>query len=84
MNASPMRPWQNLLALLATMFAGIALLPVAPHVRLLCSVLAISVICVMLAVRLRAHGARRSERRVDDVYGRIDRIRSQRRGGRRR
>lgn len=83
MTPSPMRPWQNLLALLATVLAGIALLPVDGRVRLLCSVLAGSVICVMLLVRLRAHAARRSERRVEDVYGKIERIRA-RRGGRRR
>ena len=79
MTAPPMRRWQNLLALLATTLAALALVPLEARVRLLCALFAIALICAMFLLRLRAHRARRSDLRVDDVYARIARIRAQRR-----
>ncbi|HEY4440583.1 MAG TPA: hypothetical protein VGN14_09010 [Candidatus Elarobacter sp.] len=82
MTAPPMRPWQNLLALVATILAAGALLPLPTTVRLVCVGTAVGLIVLVLTLRLRAHRTRRERERVDDVYGRIERIRSER--GRRR
>ncbi len=73
-----MRPWQNAVALLATVLAAGALLPLAPQVRLLCGGLAISTIVVLLVLRGRAHRVRRTDARVADVYSRIERMRTER------
>ena len=51
--------------------------------RLACAGLAFAVIVGLLAVRLRAHSARRDDARVSGVYDRIARIRDER-GKRRR
>ncbi len=73
-----MRPWQNAVALVATLFAAGALLPLAPHLRLACGGLAIATILALLMARVRSHQARRSDARAADVYARIERIRDQR------
>ena len=82
MNAPPMRPWQNALALAGVVFAAGALLPLRPEIRLFCAALAVATIVVLLLVRMRAHRARRDDARVADVYRRIERIRAGRRRGR--
>jgi hypothetical protein len=74
-----MRPWQNAVALVATLFAAGALLPLAPQFRLLCGGLAIATILALLWLRVRAHQVRRTDARVADVYTRIERIRDDRR-----
>jgi hypothetical protein len=78
-----MRPWQNAVALLGTLFAAGALLPLASPLRLLSGGLAIATVVLLLTSRLRAHRVRRDSARVGDVYGRIERMRAER-GGRRR
>ena len=78
-----MRPWQNAIALAATVLACGALLPLAPHLRIACAGLAFAVIVALLAARLRMHAARRSDARTSSVYDRIERIRAER-GDRRR
>jgi hypothetical protein len=83
MTVRPMRPWQNALALAATVLACGALLPLAPHVRIACAGLAFAVIVGVLVARLRMHAARRDDARASGVYDRIERIRAQR-GARRR
>ncbi len=83
MNVPPMRPWQNGIALGATVLACGALLPLAPHVRIACAGLAFAIIVGMLAARLRLHAARRNDARAAGVYDRIERIRADR-GARRR
>jgi hypothetical protein len=84
MTAPPMRPWQNILALLATIVASGTLLPLPPAVRLLCAAIAGVVVLLLLLGRVRAHRVRRDRERVDGVYDRIERIRADRarRGGR--
>jgi hypothetical protein len=47
-------------------------------VRLGCVALACATIVVLLVARLRAHGARRTDARVDGLYDRIERIRRER------
>jgi membrane protein implicated in regulation of membrane protease activity len=78
MRAPPMRPWQNAVALVAVLIAAAALLPLAPGARVTLAVLAFGTVCVLLAMRLRAHAARRDAARVSGVYDRIARIREQR------
>ncbi len=73
-----MRPWQNAVALVATLFAAGALLPLAPQFRLLCGGLAVATILGLLWLRVRAHQVRRTDARVADVYARIARIRGDR------
>ena len=79
MNAPPMRPWQNLLALAGVVFAAGALLPLRPEIRLFCAALAVATIVILLLLRMRAHRVRRDDARVTDVYNRIERIRAGRR-----
>jgi lysylphosphatidylglycerol synthetase-like protein (DUF2156 family) len=78
-----MRPWQNAIALAATVLACGALLPLAPHLRIASAVLAFAIIVLLLAARLRVHAARRNDTRASSVYDRIERIRAER-GERRR
>jgi hypothetical protein len=78
MTAPPMRPWQNLLALVATVVAAGALLPLAPAVRLLCVGGAGVLILFVLTARMRAHRVRRDRERADGIYDRIERIREER------
>ncbi len=78
-----MHRWQNLLVLLATVFAALALLPLESRVRLLSSILAAALVCIMLTIRLRAHRVRKHVAHVEDTYARIERIRAQRAGSRR-
>jgi hypothetical protein len=83
MNVPPMRPWQNAIALGATVLACGALLPLAPHVRIACAGVAFAVIVGLLTARLRMHAVRRGAARASGVYDRIERMRAER-GERRR
>ena len=83
MTVPPMRPWQNAIALAATVLACGALLPLAPHLRIASAVLAFAIIVMLLAARLRVHAARRNDARTSSAYERVERIRAQR-GERRR
>jgi membrane protein implicated in regulation of membrane protease activity len=78
-----MRPWQNAIALAATVLACGALLPLAPHLRIACAGVAFAIIVGLLAARLRLHAVRRTDARSSGVYDRIERMRAQR-GERRR
>ena len=78
MNVPPMRPWQNAIALGATVLACGALLPLAPQVRIACAGLAFAIIVGLLTARLRMHSVRRSDARASGVYDRIERIRTER------
>jgi hypothetical protein len=78
-----MRPWQNAIALGATVLACGALLPLAPYVRIGCAVLAFAIIVALLVGRLRMHATRRTDARSAGIYDRIERIRAER-GERRR
>ena len=78
MRAPPMGRGQNALALVATLVAAAALLPLAARTRIVLVVVAFGIVFVLLAIRLRAHAARRDAARVSGVYDRIARIREQR------
>jgi hypothetical protein len=73
-----MRPWQNAVALVAVLIAAAAMLPLAPGARVILAVVAFGIVCALLAMRLRAHAARRDAARISGVYDRIARIREQR------
>jgi membrane protein implicated in regulation of membrane protease activity len=75
MTASPMRRWQNAFALLAVVLAAVALLPLAPAMRIASAGLAIVALLFLLAMRLRAHSARRNGTRTTSTYERIARLR---------
>ncbi|HEX3549617.1 MAG TPA: hypothetical protein VHT53_04540 [Candidatus Elarobacter sp.] len=66
------------MALIATMLAAGALLPIAPRARFLLIGCAVAAILVLLAVRLRAHAAARRTKRTASTYDRIERIRAAR------
>ena len=66
------------MALVATLLAAAALLPLPAQVRLGCVALACATIVLLLVARLRGHRARRTDARIDGVYNRIERIRSER------
>jgi hypothetical protein len=83
MTVPPMRPWQNAIALAATVLACGAQLPLAPHVRIASAALAFATIAGLLVARLRMHAVRRSDAHASGVYDRIERIRAER-GERRR
>jgi len=79
-----MRPWQNAIALAATVLACGALLPLPAHLRIGSAVLAFATIVALLVARLRVHAARRTDARTSGVYDRIERIRAERAERRRR
>jgi hypothetical protein len=83
MTAPPMPRWQNAVALVGTLAAAGALLPLAPRYRLLFAGVAIATIVIVAIARLRAHRVSRPEVRAVDAYARIERIRAQRTAGRR-
>ena len=82
MTAPPMRPWQNAVALIGTLLAAGALLPLPAAARLLLAALAAAAILFLLAIRMRAHRVRRDGARISGVYDRIERIRSDRKNRR--
>lgn len=60
------------------MLAAVALLPLAPRLRIACAVLAAGMAFVVLALQLRTVGARRRNAASERTYARIERIRRQR------
>jgi Flp pilus assembly protein TadB len=73
-----MRPWQNILALLATVVAAGTLLPLPPILRVACAAVAGVIVLLLLLARVRAHRVRRDRDRVDGIYEHIERIRADR------
>jgi membrane protein CcdC involved in cytochrome C biogenesis len=78
-----MRPWQNAIALAATVLACGALLPLPPRLRIASAALAFAIIVGLLVARLRMYAVRRTDVRTSGVYDRIQRIRAERRARRR-
>lgn len=79
MRATPMRPVQNALAIVATFLAAGALLPWSPRYRLTCAFAAAAIIFVLLALRLRSHARTVERASLGETQARIDRIRADRR-----
>jgi len=78
MNAVPMRPWQNALAIVAGFLVAGALLPWSSRYRLACALAAIAIVLVLLAARMSAHAKQRAKRTSGDAWSRIERIRAER------
>ncbi|HEY0393167.1 MAG TPA: hypothetical protein VGD01_01605 [Candidatus Elarobacter sp.] len=78
MTAHPMRRGHNAAALIATLLAAGALLPLEPRVRFVLIGLAAASIVLVLVVRLRGHAARRDDARSAATFARIERIREAR------
>jgi len=76
MTVSPMRPWQNALAIVAAFLVAGALLPW--ELRLACAFGASGIVLLLLVFRLRSHRIVLNKKRTADVYGQVDRIRAQR------
>jgi uncharacterized membrane protein AbrB (regulator of aidB expression) len=76
MNVSPMRPWQNALAIIAAFLVAGALLPW--ELRLACAFGAIGIVLILAVSRMRSHTAKVAKARTASVYSQVDRIRAQR------
>jgi hypothetical protein len=78
MNAVPMRPWQNALAIVAGFLVAGALLPWPERYRLPCALAAIAIVLLLFVARMNAHAKRRARRSAGDAWSRIERIRAER------
>ena len=78
-----MKRWENIVALVATVLAAGALLPIRPPSRLICVGTAIVMLLILCGLRLRAHATRTDTPSSSNTYAKIERIRSAR-GPRRR
>jgi hypothetical protein len=75
-TVSPMRPWQNAMAIVAAFLVAGALLPW--ELRLACAFGAIGIVLLLLVMRLRSHRVKVTKARTADVYNQVDRIRAAR------
>ncbi len=76
MTAIPMRPVENVLALVAACCVGGALLP-WDH-RAACALAAIACAALLVVLRWRAHTYKVQKRRIVDVYSQVARLRAER------
>ena len=72
-TASPMRPWQNALAIVAAFLVAGALLPW--ELRLACALGAIGIVLLLLVFRLRSHRIGVTKKRTAGVYNQVERMR---------
>jgi hypothetical protein len=75
-TVSPMRPWQNALAIIAAFLVAGALLPW--ELRLACAIGASGIVLLLFVMRIRSHRVVVNKKRTAGVYSQVDRIRSQR------
>jgi hypothetical protein len=78
-----MKRWENIVALVATVLAAGALLPIPASSRFICAGAAIAMLLILCGLRLRAHAMRADTPSSSETYAKIERIRSAR-GPRRR
>ena len=76
MTVSPMRPWQNALAIAAAFLVAGGLLPWG--LRLACSLGAIGIVLLLLVFRMRSHSVGIAKKRTAGVYSQIERLRAAR------
>ena len=76
MNAPPMRPVENALAVVAAFLVAGALLPWG--LRVACAIGAAGIVVLLAVMRWRAHTARVQTRRTVGVYNRVERLRAER------
>jgi hypothetical protein len=75
-TVSPMRPWQNALAIVAAFLVAGALLPW--ELRLACAFGAIGIVLLLFVFRVRSHSIGVAKKRTSDVYGQVERLRAAR------
>ncbi len=76
MTVSPMRPWQNALAIVAAFLVAGALLPW--ELRLACAFGAIGIVLLLFVIRIRSHKIVVTKKKTADVYGQVERLRTAR------
>ena len=76
MTVSPMRPWQNALAIVAGFLVAGALLPW--DLKLACALGAIGIVLLLFVMRIRSHSAGIAKKRTAGVYTQIERLRAAR------
>jgi hypothetical protein len=75
-TVSPMRPWQNAMAIVAAFLVAGALLPW--ELRLACAFGAIGIVLLLFVIRMRSHKIGVTKKRTSDVYGQVERLRAAR------
>jgi hypothetical protein len=75
-TAPPIRPVENILALIAALLVAGAVFPWP--LRLACAIGAVGVLVLMIVLRYRGHVVKKQKRRVLDVYAAVDRLRAER------
>ncbi len=75
-TVSPMRPWQNALAIVAAFLVAGALLPW--ELRLACAFGAIGIVLLLFVMRIRSHRVIVTKKRTASVYGQVEQIRADR------
>lgn len=73
-----MRPWQNAFAIVATFIAAGVLLPWDLRLRIVCALLAFTLIVVLFVSRMRQHAKHIHRESIESSQERIDRIRAAR------
>jgi hypothetical protein len=76
MTVSPMRPWQNALAIVAAFLVAGALLPW--ELRLACAFGAIGIALLLFVIRVRSHKITVTKKRTADIYSQVERLRAAR------
>jgi hypothetical protein len=76
MTISPMRPWQNALAIAAAFLVAGALLPW--ELRIACAVGAIGIVLLLGVTQMSSRNNRVTKTRIADTYGQIEAIRTAR------
>jgi len=75
-TVSPMRPWQNALAIVAAFLVAGALVPW--ELRLACAFGAIGIVLLLLVMRIRSHRVTTTKKRTANVYSQVEQIRAAR------
>jgi hypothetical protein len=75
-TVSPMRPWQNALAIVAAFLVAGALLPW--ELRLACAFGAIGIALLLFVIRIRSHKITITKKRTSGVYSQVEAIRAAR------
>jgi hypothetical protein len=76
MTVTPMRPWQNALAIIAGFLVAGALLPW--DLKLACALGAIGIVLLLFVMRIRSHSAGIAKKRTAGVYTQIEHLRAAR------
>lgn len=75
-TVTPMRPWQNALAIVAAFLVAGALLPWG--LRLACALGAIAIVLLLFVMRMRSLQIGVEKKRTASVYGQVERMRATR------